>query len=195
VREQVLFSNLFSSFVFLYPVPAGGATSLTRALLNSIRCRVADARLGKLSLVKLATLIWAAEEFLYAKAEMSQSLKAETLVPVRSLEAAERLLARLGDDPSSTQLCRALAQVLPFLDVTIGPNALLVESDQEISLESLQEGSPVLRGTVQVWLREPPLLKRLRDQRRGSFTDHAMKYLSLTRSQLRCLSFYLMALP
>jgi predicted amidohydrolase len=166
--------------------------------LNSFRRRVEDARRGDLSLVKLAALIWAGEEFLYAKAEVSQSLKAETLVPVRSLDAAGRLLARLGDDPSSTQLCRALAQVLPFLDVMIGPNALLAESDQEISLESLQEGPPVLKGTVQVWLREPPFLKRLRDHQRrlsaGEPGHHAMKYLSLTRSQLRCLSFYLMTL-
>jgi hypothetical protein len=170
------------------------AAESLRALLNSIRHRVDDARRGNLSLVKLAALVWAGEEFLYSKAQVSQSLSIEKLVTVRSLKEAGRLLARLGDDPSPTELCRALAQVLPFLDAEIDPNVLLEESDREISLESLQEGSPVLKGTVQAWVREPPLFRRLRDQRRMSSADHAMKYLSLTRSQLRCLSFYLQVL-
>jgi predicted amidohydrolase len=202
------FSNLFSSFANS-PLPFWLEEGLTqvsaeslRALLNSFRRRVEDARRGDFSRIKLAALIWAGEEYLYRKGEVEQSLQAEILVPVRSpvrsLKKAGKLLASLGDDPSATQLFRALAKVLSFLDSFIDPNTLLDESDQEIALESLQEGPPVLRGTVQVWLREPPLLKRLRDRQQRPSADEpghqAMKYFSLTRSQLRCLSFYLTAL-
>ena len=78
-----------------------------------------------------------------------------------------------------------------FLDAEIGLDEFEQGTQEEISLEDLQPNRPVLRGTVQVWLREASLLRSFRKRFEDDSHSVEMKYEPEPDRHLNRLTFFL----
>lgn len=138
-------------------------TDLER-LTQLMRDKVEEADRGELGRIELAALVWAACSRLWNQGGVSQISEEWSPPPLRGLEEASRALRGLGRRPSATELYRTLASVLVAIEDEI--DAAAAPSVTLVSLPRWQaEDPPLLSGEVQVWFREPSLLRTVRSGR------------------------------